>query len=338
VVFILQEMLPIARHTLSSGEGALDGVRPEPESRVTRALEGIPGRKPEVFIIDDESFAMFSSTGKEPAVYLSGGLVEKLSLHELRAAIAHEIGHIRRSRRPAMVVIFILRVRQGGRVREATPDLKLESGDVLAVIGRGEALLEYGARIGPEVDDRELADVPGEILDVVITNKALAGTTLKEIAQALVDAHKRGVHVEIILDKSNRSKKYSAADFTFNMGIPTYIDAQHSIAHNKVMIIDKETVITGSFNFTKAAEKNIYKKEEADAMFKNQRIAGIPLQPIALPVCPLRKARPTVSVMITPTSFPDISRRRARSSSAPTWGLGGRRIQAIPNSLSILTT
>ena len=110
VVFVLQEMLPIAQHTLSSGEGALNGVSPEPESRVTHALEGIPGRKPEVFIIDDDSFAMFSSTGKEPTVYLSGGLVEKLTLDELRAAIAHEIGHIQRSRRPAMVVIFILRV------------------------------------------------------------------------------------------------------------------------------------------------------------------------------------------------------------------------------------
>jgi len=35
------------------------------------------------------------------------------------------------------------------------------------------------------------------------------------------------------------------------------IDANHAIAHNKVMIIDGETVLTGSFNFTKAAqEKN----------------------------------------------------------------------------------
>ena len=34
------------------------------------------------------------------------------------------------------------------------------------------------------------------------------------------------------------------------------IDAEHAIAHNKVMIIDGETVITGSFNFTKAAEEN----------------------------------------------------------------------------------
>ena len=79
--------------------------------------------------------------------------------------------------------------------------------------------------------------------------------TSKEIAKALVDAYKRGVHTEIILDKSNRSQKYSAADFTRNMGIPTFIDAAHAIAHNKIMVIDKETIITGSFNFTKAAEE-----------------------------------------------------------------------------------
>ncbi len=80
--------------------------------------------------------------------------------------------------------------------------------------------------------------------------------TSREIAKALVDAHKRGVKTEIILDKSNRSKKYSAGDFTAHMGILTYIDSVHSIAHNKIMIIDKETVITGSFNFTKAAEEH----------------------------------------------------------------------------------
>jgi phosphatidylserine/phosphatidylglycerophosphate/cardiolipin synthase-like enzyme len=79
--------------------------------------------------------------------------------------------------------------------------------------------------------------------------------TSKDIAKALVAAHKRGVRTVIILDKSNQSKRYSADDFTFNMGIPTYIDAKHATAHNKVMIIDKETVITGSFNFTKAAEE-----------------------------------------------------------------------------------
>jgi phosphatidylserine/phosphatidylglycerophosphate/cardiolipin synthase-like enzyme len=35
------------------------------------------------------------------------------------------------------------------------------------------------------------------------------------------------------------------------------IDANHAIAHNKIIIIDGETILTGSFNFTNAArEKN----------------------------------------------------------------------------------
>jgi phosphatidylserine/phosphatidylglycerophosphate/cardiolipin synthase-like enzyme len=74
------------------------------------------------------------------------------------------------------------------------------------------------------------------------------------IAKALLDAHARGVAVELILDRSNRSAHYSAYTFARNAGIATSIDAVHAIAHNKVMIIDGETVITGSFNFTKAAE------------------------------------------------------------------------------------
>jgi len=79
--------------------------------------------------------------------------------------------------------------------------------------------------------------------------------TSAPIAKALVDAHKRGVHVVIILDRSQRKERYSSADFTAHAGIPTFIDAAHAIAHNKVMIIDKAVLITGSFNFTKAAEE-----------------------------------------------------------------------------------
>jgi phosphatidylserine/phosphatidylglycerophosphate/cardiolipin synthase-like enzyme len=80
--------------------------------------------------------------------------------------------------------------------------------------------------------------------------------TSKEIAAALVEAHKRGAHVEIVLDKSQRSERYSSADFVSRAGIPTTIDDRHAIAHNKVIVIDGEVVITGSFNFTKAAEES----------------------------------------------------------------------------------
>jgi phosphatidylserine/phosphatidylglycerophosphate/cardiolipin synthase-like enzyme len=80
--------------------------------------------------------------------------------------------------------------------------------------------------------------------------------TSYRIVKGLLDAHKRGVKVEIILDKSQRTDQYSSATFLYNQGIPVRIDAVHAIAHNKIMIIDGETVITGSFNFTKAAEEN----------------------------------------------------------------------------------
>lgn len=80
--------------------------------------------------------------------------------------------------------------------------------------------------------------------------------TSKPIAEALVAAKKRGVVVEAILDKSVRRQGYTEADFLCHAGVKTLIDAKHSIAHNKIMIIDGETVITGSFNFTKAAENS----------------------------------------------------------------------------------
>jgi len=78
--------------------------------------------------------------------------------------------------------------------------------------------------------------------------------TSTPIAKALVDAAKRGVKVQVILDKSQRTERYSSADFVAHAGIPVSIDAKHAIAHNKVMVIDGETVLTGSFNFTSGAE------------------------------------------------------------------------------------
>jgi PLD-like domain len=55
-----------------------------------------------------------------------------------------------------------------------------------------------------------------------------------------------------VLDKSNETEKYSAATFLVHAGIQTLIDDQHAIAHNKVMVIDSATILTGSFNFTLA--------------------------------------------------------------------------------------
>ena len=81
--------------------------------------------------------------------------------------------------------------------------------------------------------------------------------TSAPIARALLHAKNRGVEVKVILDKSQfKAEKYSASKFLDNQGIPVWIDAKPAIAHNKIFIFS-DTVVTGSFNFTKAAqEKN----------------------------------------------------------------------------------
>ncbi|WP_353272841.1 MULTISPECIES: phospholipase D family protein [unclassified Wolbachia] len=79
--------------------------------------------------------------------------------------------------------------------------------------------------------------------------------TSKPIAESLIQAKKRGVEVKIILDKSQIHSKYSVVNELFEQGIKIYIDFKPAIAHNKVMIIDNQKIITGSFNFSDAAQK-----------------------------------------------------------------------------------
>ena len=80
--------------------------------------------------------------------------------------------------------------------------------------------------------------------------------TSQPIAKAIIEAKKRGVKIEAVLDKSNRTAKYSAATFLMNQGVEVLIDDKHAIAHNKIILIDDKMIITGSFNFSRAAEES----------------------------------------------------------------------------------
>jgi putative transport protein len=85
---------------------------------------------------------------------------------------------------PTDARFFIQRVRRGDKLIDAEPDTVIQQGDIIAVAARGELLVERGTVIGPEVDDKELLDFPVEILDVILTNKALVGKALKELGTA----------------------------------------------------------------------------------------------------------------------------------------------------------
>ena len=77
------------------------------------------------------------------------------------------------------------------------------------------------------------------------------------IANAIAEAHKRGVEVKIILDKENKEKNTPAVFIANENSSELKIRSISGISHNKVIIIDEKIVCTGSYNFTKAAnEKN----------------------------------------------------------------------------------
>jgi len=97
--------------------------------------------------------------------------------------------------------------------------------------------------------------------------------TSKPIRSALLKAQKRGVNVEVILDKNEqKDHKYITAKILRAGGINVWLDDRHASAHNKTIIIDRVIVITGSFNFTYSAEN---KNAENVLIIKSQDLAGI---------------------------------------------------------------
>ena len=101
-------------------------------------------------------------------------------------------------------------------------------------------------------------DCTGEIVkDIGTAHKSLYvqaySFTSRPIIYALINAEKRGVKVKVLLDKTQ--KNGLGLLLLVQNGVPVAIDSRVKIAHNKVMIIDNQEVITGSFNFTASAQK-----------------------------------------------------------------------------------
>ena len=80
--------------------------------------------------------------------------------------------------------------------------------------------------------------------------------TSKAIAAALVDARRRGVKVVAIVDHRLSTEPGNKSATIAEAGAEVYVDSAHAIAHNKIILIDSDTIITGSFNFTNQAENS----------------------------------------------------------------------------------
>jgi len=109
LVFLVQEMFPVMMHAFDSGARDHGGSPLSLEPFLENASYELSIKKPEVIVLDEEEPLLFSSTGRNPVIYLSSGLTCILSADQLQAALAHEMAHIARSRRPLLIAVFVLR-------------------------------------------------------------------------------------------------------------------------------------------------------------------------------------------------------------------------------------
>jgi len=97
--------------------------------------------------------------------------------------------------------------------------------------------------------------------------------TSSAIADALLAAKHRGVKVELLADKSQFDcQHFSAVRGLLSKGIPVWADVQPVVAHNKVIIVDKKIVETGSFNYTYSAQ---HKNTENVLIIYNNALARL---------------------------------------------------------------
>lgn len=82
--------------------------------------------------------------------------------------------------------------------------------------------------------------------------------TSPEVVKALTDAKRRGVDVKVVLDEKGNSSKASVAamNLLVNAGIPVRTVKQFKIMHDKVLIVDNQTVEVGSYNWSRAATRS----------------------------------------------------------------------------------
>jgi len=100
-------------------------------------------------------------------------------------------------------------------------------------------------------DIRIVAEIDGAQRDILVE---AYGFTSRPIIGALLRARRRGVMVQVLLDRSNEHGRATGLAAMQKAGIPVWIDHVPGIAHVKAIVIDHRVVIGGSYNYTASAE------------------------------------------------------------------------------------
>lgn len=106
---------------------------------------------------------------------------------------------------------------------------------------------------GENCTDLVVAAIDSAKVEILVQAYSLSS---RSVVDALGRAHARRVSVRVILDKAGERERDSSGARLISRRILPQVDEGVSTAHNKVMVIDKDTVITSSFNFNYPSQKN----------------------------------------------------------------------------------
>jgi phosphatidylserine/phosphatidylglycerophosphate/cardiolipin synthase-like enzyme len=159
---------------------------------------------------------------------------------------------------------FGVSAKSGDAVEMLVDQVLEKTGDLL----RGAGVRSGGVAQVPATQLIEVAFSPNEgsedlVVKVIQSARSSIGVaaysfTSPVIAKALLNAKKRGVDVRVVVDEDGNKSKASIAALNLLVaaGIPTRTISRYAIHHDKYLVVDKATVQTGSFNYSKAAAKS----------------------------------------------------------------------------------
>lgn len=105
---------------------------------------------------------------------------------------------------------------------------------------------------GEDCDRRLIELIDGAQKTVRIAAYSL---TSEAIADALIRARERNVRVWVVLDRDQWTARRAQGHRLRAHGVGVRYDCEHQIMHNKFVVVDILRIMTGSYNFTEAAQK-----------------------------------------------------------------------------------
>jgi phosphatidylserine/phosphatidylglycerophosphate/cardiolipin synthase-like enzyme len=99
---------------------------------------------------------------------------------------------------------------------------------------------------------------------------AIYSFTRDGLARALIDAKNRGVEVKIIIEEENAYGQGSDYRMLKEAGVDIRLDGNPALMHHKFMVVDGEIIVTGSYNWSTAAED---RNDENFVVIKDRSVA-----------------------------------------------------------------